>query len=183
MTGTIVVFFHEKGYGFVTGEDGKDYFIHLREFAVGSELYKIAKGGEVSFEPIKSYKGCHGKNIVLLNTAREKNKSEHAAKESSSGNTEKNHYETALKTSTCTFDNTAAELMLEARKHKREAAFLVIMTVATMINATGLVVTKFGDKGGIVLMLSFIFAVTGVFGFRFYCQKSLTGNYQKIKRV
>jgi len=52
-----------KGYGFIEGSDGTDYFAHFQEIQV--EGYKTLKeGADVSFEPGDGEKGPVAKNIV-----------------------------------------------------------------------------------------------------------------------
>ena len=47
--GTVKWFNAEKGYGFITGEDGKDVFVHFS--AIVGECFKtLAEGQKVSFE-------------------------------------------------------------------------------------------------------------------------------------
>ena len=44
MKGTVKKFDKEKGYGFITGEDGKDYFFHYSQ--LGMEGFKTAEVGQ-----------------------------------------------------------------------------------------------------------------------------------------
>ena len=49
MTGTVKWFDAAKGYGFISGEDGKDIFVHFS--AIVAEGYKSLKEGQkVTFE-------------------------------------------------------------------------------------------------------------------------------------
>ena len=49
MTGTVKWFDAAKGYGFISGEDGKDIFVHFS--AIVAEGYKsLAEGDKVEFE-------------------------------------------------------------------------------------------------------------------------------------
>lgn len=49
MNGTIKLFYSDKGYGFITGEDEKDYFVHFSDIA--RKMYReLRKGDRVSFE-------------------------------------------------------------------------------------------------------------------------------------
>jgi len=47
MNGTVKFFNESKGYGFVAGEDGKEYFVHQSGLAEGATL---AEGDSVTFE-------------------------------------------------------------------------------------------------------------------------------------
>ncbi len=54
MNGKIKFFNEIKGFGFVTGEDGKDYFLHSTGIEGGASL---TKDDAVTFETEKSDKG------------------------------------------------------------------------------------------------------------------------------
>lgn len=63
MKGTVKWFNAEKGYGFITGEDGIDYFAHYSQIQV--EGYKsLDQGQTVSFEVVNGPKGPNAANIV-----------------------------------------------------------------------------------------------------------------------
>ena len=63
MKGTVKWFNAEKGYGFITGEDGTDYFAHYSQ--IQSEGYKsLDQGQAVSFEVVNGEKGPQATSIV-----------------------------------------------------------------------------------------------------------------------
>ena len=63
MKGTVKWFNAEKGYGFITGEDGVDYFAHYSQIQV--EGYKsLDQGQTVSFDVVDGPKGPNAANIV-----------------------------------------------------------------------------------------------------------------------
>lgn len=63
MKGTVKWFNAEKGYGFITGEDGVDYFAHYSQ--IQSEGYRsLEQGKPVSFEVSNGPKGPNATNIV-----------------------------------------------------------------------------------------------------------------------
>ena len=63
MKGTVKWFNAEKGYGFITGEDGVDYFAHYSQIQV--EGYKsLDQGQSVSFDVLDGPKGPNAANIV-----------------------------------------------------------------------------------------------------------------------
>jgi CspA family cold shock protein len=65
MTGTVKWFNAEKGYGFITGEDGKDVFAHFSQ--IKSEGYKsLQEGQKVSYEVGKGQKGPQAENITAI---------------------------------------------------------------------------------------------------------------------
>jgi cold shock protein len=65
-TGTVKWFNSEKGYGFITpDEGGKDLFVHHSN--VSGEGYKsLAEGAKVEFEPAEGQKGPEATNVVTL---------------------------------------------------------------------------------------------------------------------
>lgn len=61
MKGTVKWF--KGNYGYITGEDGKDYFVHFSDiFADGFKTLK--QGEEVDFEATESEKGLQAVNVV-----------------------------------------------------------------------------------------------------------------------
>ena len=63
MEGTVKWFNARKGYGFINGSDGTDYFAHFQEIQV--EGYKTLKEGQsVTFEVGEGDKGPVAKNIA-----------------------------------------------------------------------------------------------------------------------
>ncbi len=63
MDGTVKWFDETKGYGFISGEDGKDYFVHMNSLQGGIRLKENAK---VSFEPVETEKGQQAQNVNLI---------------------------------------------------------------------------------------------------------------------
>lgn len=52
-----------KGYGFITGEDGQDYFAHFSDIQMDG--YKtLSEGQEVEFDVIDTEKGAQAINII-----------------------------------------------------------------------------------------------------------------------
>ncbi|HYU35783.1 MAG TPA: cold-shock protein [Thermoanaerobaculia bacterium] len=64
--GTVKWFNADKGFGFITREDGgKDCFVH--HSAIRSEGYKsLAEGDRVEFEVVQGQKGPAAENVVKL---------------------------------------------------------------------------------------------------------------------
>ncbi|WP_276575858.1 cold-shock protein [Oceanirhabdus seepicola] len=65
MTGTVKWFNAEKGFGFITTEEGNDVFAHFSQ--IQKEGYKsLEEGQKVSFEIIEGQKGPQAGNIELI---------------------------------------------------------------------------------------------------------------------
>ncbi len=65
MEGTVKWFNGEKGFGFITGEDGNDVFAHFSQ--INSEGYKtLDEGQKVSFSVVEGPKGPQAENIEKL---------------------------------------------------------------------------------------------------------------------
>lgn len=63
--GKVKWFSSQKGYGFITPENGKDVFVH--HTAIQGDGYKtLAEGQEVEFEVENGPKGEQAKNVVKL---------------------------------------------------------------------------------------------------------------------
>ncbi|MDD3345340.1 MAG: cold-shock protein [Candidatus Omnitrophica bacterium] len=63
--GSVKWFSDQKGYGFITPENGNDVFVH--HSAIQGEGYKsLAEGQQVEFEITKGPKGDQAVNVVKL---------------------------------------------------------------------------------------------------------------------
>ena len=56
-TGTVKKVISERGFGFITAEDGKDYFFHRGELDSTLDFDRLSGGERVSFEVQASPKG------------------------------------------------------------------------------------------------------------------------------
>ena len=65
MTGKIKWFNPAKGYGFITGDDGKEVFVHFS--AINVEGYKTLDNEQaVSYEVIEGPKGPQATNVTKI---------------------------------------------------------------------------------------------------------------------
>ncbi len=65
MNGTVKWFNAEKGYGFVTTEDGEDVFAHFTQIQKDG-FRTLEEGQAVSFDIVDGQKGKQAENIVVL---------------------------------------------------------------------------------------------------------------------
>ncbi|MGD6870617.1 cold shock domain-containing protein [Sutcliffiella horikoshii] len=65
MEGTIIKYNNEKGYGFIKGTDGKDYFFHVSHLKKSIEVNSLKKESDVIFEIEDSIRGKRANNIKV----------------------------------------------------------------------------------------------------------------------
>lgn len=61
MKGTVKFFNHSKGFGFIAGEDGKEYFVHITGLAPGT---RISDNDEVTFSVEEGERGPKAVNVT-----------------------------------------------------------------------------------------------------------------------
>ncbi|WP_373899148.1 cold-shock protein [Haloimpatiens sp. FM7315] len=65
MTGTVKWFNGDKGFGFITTEEGNDVFAHFSQ--INKEGFKtLEEGQKVSFDVAQGQKGPQAENISIL---------------------------------------------------------------------------------------------------------------------
>jgi CspA family cold shock protein len=64
-TGTIKKLVSDRGFGFITAEDGKEYFFHRNELESSSDFDRLIGGERVEFEPGTSAKGPQAMKVRL----------------------------------------------------------------------------------------------------------------------
>lgn len=64
-TGTVKWFNAQKGYGFITDDDGADIFVHYS--GINSDGFKtLEEGQRVSFDTADGNKGAQAVNVTLI---------------------------------------------------------------------------------------------------------------------
>lgn len=63
-TGSVKFFNDLKGWGFITGDDGKDYFVHYKNIQSGYGKKTLLDGQKVTFVPEKTPKGVAAFAVV-----------------------------------------------------------------------------------------------------------------------
>lgn len=64
MTGKVKWFNAEKGYGFITSDEGKDIFVHYS--AIQADGFRsLEEGQKVSFEIVESDRGQQAANVIV----------------------------------------------------------------------------------------------------------------------
>ena len=67
-TGKVKWFNAEKGYGFITGEDGKDVFVHYS--SINAEGFKtLDEGQTVTYNLIESDRGKQASDVTVVDEA------------------------------------------------------------------------------------------------------------------
>ena len=65
MKGTVKWFNNQKGYGFISDEQGNDVFVHY--FGLNMEGFKsLDEGAEVEFDVVNGAKGPQATNVTKL---------------------------------------------------------------------------------------------------------------------
>jgi cold shock protein len=63
--GTVKWFSDDKGYGFISREDGDDVFVHFSAIQMGG-FKSLAEGARVSFDIVQGQKGEQAANVQLV---------------------------------------------------------------------------------------------------------------------
>ncbi|HMT11532.1 MAG: cold-shock protein [Ignavibacteria bacterium] len=61
--GKVKWFNADKGFGFITGNDGKDVFVHFKSI-VGDGYRSLEDGQEVEYEVEETEKGLQARNVT-----------------------------------------------------------------------------------------------------------------------
>lgn len=63
MTGTVKKIVGERGFGFLTGEDGQEYFFHRSGLDISLNFENLTPNQRVSFEVESNAKGARANHI------------------------------------------------------------------------------------------------------------------------
>ena len=64
LEGTVKWFNRKKGFGFIQGEDGQDYFVHYT--AVEKDAF-LNENDKVTFEPAQTERGKQAQDVKIVN--------------------------------------------------------------------------------------------------------------------
>ena len=62
-TGTVKKLVSDRGFGFITGEDGKEYFFHRSALAPTLDFDRLVGGEKVQFEIERDPKGARARDV------------------------------------------------------------------------------------------------------------------------
>lgn len=65
LQGTVKWFNESKGFGFISAEDGQDYFVHHQNI-LGDGFKTLAEGVKVQFEGEKTDKGLRAVQVSVI---------------------------------------------------------------------------------------------------------------------
>ena len=63
MIGKISTIRADKGFGFITGDDGQEYFVHRSAFQGRVYFEQLREGQPVTFDPTRGDKGLRAENV------------------------------------------------------------------------------------------------------------------------
>lgn len=79
MDGKVKFFNDRKGFGFITANDGKDYFVHQTQVP---EDVRLNENDAVTFDPVDTDKGIQAQNVKLATGASSDDSSEDVSDDS-----------------------------------------------------------------------------------------------------
>ncbi len=65
MTGTIKTLRTDKGFGFIHGQDGQEYFMHRSAVRGGAVFEQLREGQAVTFDAGRGDKGLRAENVQI----------------------------------------------------------------------------------------------------------------------
>ena len=85
MQGKVKFFNDMKEFGFITGDDGTDYFVHKSGLKPGVVLHD---NDTVSFDPVQTEKGMQAQNVELSDSSEESSSEEEQPQEENTEETQ-----------------------------------------------------------------------------------------------
>lgn len=64
--GTIKWFDNAKGFGFISGEDGADIFVHFRSIQQDEGYRSLSKDQVVEYSLVEDEKGLSAEDVIIL---------------------------------------------------------------------------------------------------------------------
>lgn len=64
MMGTVKRIDAERDFAFISGEDGREYFVHSKDMAPAASFAELAEGRVVVFNPAVGPKGLRAQGVV-----------------------------------------------------------------------------------------------------------------------
>ncbi|OPJ55380.1 cold-shock protein [Alkalithermobacter paradoxus] len=65
-TGVVKWFNPEKGFGFITSDEGEDIFVHVSAIKEKGEKKDLEEGQNVSYDVVKGVKGPQAANVTKM---------------------------------------------------------------------------------------------------------------------
>lgn len=69
LEGAIRAVVHDRLFGFIDGQDGRQYFFHLKGLADGVRFDELERGQHVEFKAVEAPKGPRATHVKLLASA------------------------------------------------------------------------------------------------------------------
>ncbi|MCT8975989.1 cold-shock protein [Clostridium sp. CX1] len=66
LTGVVKWFNDEKGYGFISGEDGNDVFVHYSAIKEEGKRKNLNEGESVKYDVVQGDKGLQASNVQKI---------------------------------------------------------------------------------------------------------------------
>ncbi|AKN29348.1 cold-shock protein [Clostridium carboxidivorans P7] len=66
LTGVVKWFNDEKGFGFISGEDGTDVFVHYSAIKEEGKRKDLSEGQQVQYDVIETPKGLQASNVQKM---------------------------------------------------------------------------------------------------------------------